>query len=204
VLLQRCIVPKIGYSLELLPPHLVADSAAAAHKLIVKAFCDINDITAEEAASVFDRLALPPSLAGCGLRHYPDVSPAAYSTSRLHTAPAVIEAITAAEAAQAAAAAAVSGGSTSSSDGAPAPVRRAGLRPRGASTPAPRAAPAAPTPPATTPLEDVTADLTAALALLPDAARAELDASVIGSTDLSNYVHLQRKLTRHVEEDRAE
>ena len=64
VLLQRCIVPKIGYSLELLPPHLVADSAAAAHKLIVKAFCDINDITAEEAASVFDHLALPPSLAG--------------------------------------------------------------------------------------------------------------------------------------------
>jgi hypothetical protein len=50
----------------------------------------------------------------------------------------------------------------------------------------------------------VTADLTSALALLPDAARAELDATVIGSTDLSNYVHLQRKLTRHVEEDRAE
>ena len=116
----------------------------------------------------------------------------------------MIEAISAAEAAQAAAAAAVSGGSTSSSDGAPAPVRRAGLRPRGASTPAPRAAPAAPTPPATTPLEDVTADLTAALALLPDAARAELDVSVIGSIDLKDYVHLQRKLTRHIEEARAD
>ena len=56
-----CIVPKIGYSLELLPPHLVADSAAAAHQLVVQAYCDINDITAEEAAAVFNRLALPPS-----------------------------------------------------------------------------------------------------------------------------------------------
>jgi hypothetical protein len=50
----------------------------------------------------------------------------------------------------------------------------------------------------------VTADLTAALALLPDAARAELDVSVIGSTDLKDYVHLQRKLTRHIEEARAD
>jgi len=63
VLLQRCIVPKIGYSLELLPPHLVAESAAAAHKLVVQAYCDINDITSEEAAAAFDRLTLPPSLA---------------------------------------------------------------------------------------------------------------------------------------------
>ena len=62
-------------TLELLPPHLVADSAAAARKLIAKAYCDINDITAEEAVSVFDRLALSPSLAGCGLRYYRDVSP---------------------------------------------------------------------------------------------------------------------------------
>jgi hypothetical protein len=55
VLLQRCIVPKIGYSLELLPPHLVAESAAAAHKLVVQAYCDINDTTSEEAAAAFDR-----------------------------------------------------------------------------------------------------------------------------------------------------
>ena len=205
VLLQRCIVPKIGYSLELLPPHLVADSAAAAHELIVQAYCDINDITAEEAASVFDRLALPPSLAGCGLRYYPDVSPAAYTTSRLHTAPAVIEAIATAEAAQAAAAAAgaISSSSSSSDDGAPIPVRRGGLRNRNARDAAPPAAATAPPSPATTPLEDVTADLSAALALLPDAARAEIDESVIGSTDLKDYVHLQRKLTRHIEEERA-
>jgi hypothetical protein len=49
----------------------------------------------------------------------------------------------------------------------------------------------------------VTADLSAALALLPDAARAEIDESVIGSSDLKDYVHLQRKLTRHIEEERA-
>ena len=107
------------------------------------------------------------------------------------------EAITAAEAAQAAVAATSSGSSSSSGDSAPAPVRRAGLRPRRACATVPPTAPAAPPPPATTPLEDVTADLTAALALLPDAARAELDVSVIGSTDLKDYVHLQRKLTRH-------
>ena len=202
VLLQRCIVPKIGYSLELLPPHLVADSAVAAHKLIVEAYCNINVITAEEAVSVFDRLVLPPSLAGCGLRYYPDVSPAAYSTSRLHTAPAVTEAITTAEAAQAATAAAGANSSSSSDDGAPAPVRRGGLRARSARVAAPPAAATAPLP-TTTPLQDVTADLTAALALLPDAARAEIVESVIGSTNLSDYVHLQRKLTRHIEEERA-
>ena len=58
MLLQRCIVPKIGYSLELLPPHLVEDFAAAAQKLIVQAHCDINDSTAEEAAAVFDNLGI--------------------------------------------------------------------------------------------------------------------------------------------------
>jgi hypothetical protein len=205
VLLQRCIVPKIGYSLELLPPHLVADSAAAAHKLVVQAYCDINDITAEEAAGAFHRLALPPSLAGCGLRYYPDVSPAAYTTSRLHTAPAVTLAINTAEAAQAAIAAEGAGAdsSSSSSFGELAPVRR-GQHGRDARAATPPAAAAPPPPPATTPLQDVTTDLAAALALLPDAARAEIDTSVIGSAaDLKDYVHLQRKLTRHIEEERA-
>jgi hypothetical protein len=202
VLLQRCIVPKIGYSLELLPPHLVADSAAAAHKLVVQAYCAINDITAEEAASVSDRLALPPSLKGCGLRYYPDVSPAAYTTSRLHTAPAVTEAIASAEAAQATAAAADTPAVSSSDDSGPFPVGRSG-RTRNARAVAQPAAAALPPPPTTTPLDDVTADLTAALALLPAAARAEIDVSVIGSADLKDYVHLQRKLTRHVEEERA-
>ena len=56
------------------PLNLVADSAAAAHKLIVQAFFDMNDISAEEAAAAFNRLALPPSLAGCSLRYYPDCS----------------------------------------------------------------------------------------------------------------------------------
>ena len=124
--------------------------------------------------------SLLPSLAGCGLGYYPDVSPAAYTTSRLHTTPAVTEAITAAEAAHAAATATGSESSSSSDDSAPAPARRAGLRPRiTRAAAAPPAEPAASPLPATTPLEDVTANLTAALALLPDAARAELDVSVM-------------------------
>jgi hypothetical protein len=47
------------------------------------------------------------------------------------------------------------------------------------------------TPPATSALEDVTADITAVLETLPDIARSELDPSVTGSDDLEEHNHLQ-------------
>jgi len=50
---------------------------------------------------------------------------------------------------------------------------------------------------------DVTADITAVLETLPDIARSELDPSVIGSDDLTEHAHLQRKLTRKIELDRS-
>jgi hypothetical protein len=197
-LLLRCIVPKIGYMLEMLPPHLVAGAAEAAHALVMSTYCTINDISAEEAAAAFDRMVLPPSLLGCGLRYYPDISPAAFITSRLHTAYAVSTAIADAESAQAAAAAeSAADTDSSSSDGAPALARRSAAAPRD-----PPAHTATSTP-STTPLEDVTAEITAALDLLPAAARVMIDPSDIGSTELDEYKHLQRKMTRCIEEKRA-
>jgi hypothetical protein len=200
VLLNRCIVPKISYMLELLPPHLVAEAAVAAHALVVSTYCAINDISAEEAAFAFDRLVLPPSLKGCGLRYYPDISPAAYITSRLHTVAAVATAIAEAEAAQASAAAEAASDTSSSDDGAPRPVGRA--RAAAESTAAPLTA-ATTTLPTTSALEDVTAGITAVLETLPDIARCELDPSATGSDDLKEHNHLQRKLTRKIELDRA-
>jgi hypothetical protein len=49
----------------------------------------------------------------------------------------------------------------------------------------------------------VTADITAVLETLPDIARSELDPSVTGSDDLEEHNHLQRKLTRKIELNRA-
>ena len=203
VLLLKCIVPKVSYMLELLPPELAADAAKAAHALVVSTYGAINDLAPEELAAVLDRLVLPPSLCGCGLRYYPDVSPAAYFTSLLHTAPAAAAAIQDAEDAQSAAAVAAAAvaaddtSSASSTDYGPlVPVRRAARAP---------AAPAAAAPilPATTALEDVSAELTATMNLLPSVARATIDPAVIGTTELEEYAHLQRTLTRSIEEERA-
>jgi len=204
VLLLKCIIPKISYMLELLPPHLTDGAAKAAHALVAATFCNINAISPEEAAAVFDRLVLPPSLAGCGLRYYPDVSPAAYVTSRAFTSAAVAAAIEAAEAAQVGAASgpASDDATTSSDDSAPAPVRRA-VR----TQPPPQLSAAVVTttpPPTTTPLEDIIADINAVLDLLPAAARAEIDVDTIGTPDMKVDKHLQRKLTRLIEEERKE
>ena len=114
-------------------------------------------------------------------------------------------AIEKAEAAQAASAAvgpAPSTDTTSSDDSAPAPVRRAGRAPQPLLPPPAVAGP--PPPPTTTPLEAVTAEITAVLAQLPAAARAEIDMTTIDFSDTKEYNHLQRKLTRHIEKERAD
>ena len=173
-LLIHCVCTKLGYLLESLPPHITAEFAHMAHALVLSAYCEINELTEAEARRAFDRLVLPPGMLGCGLRFYPDTAPAGYASVRLHTAEAVIAAIEGVEAAQAAADAAAAAADTTAA---------AATEPSGS-----MASAANPNPP----LADISTDIAAALRLLPESARAEVDMSDIGGdTDaMKKYKHV--------------
>jgi hypothetical protein len=94
MLLNKCVVTKLDYLLETLPPHISADAAAERDRLIKAAFIAINNLTEEQWDLAQARIELPTSLKGCGLRSAKDIAAAAYITARMHTSAAVISALT--------------------------------------------------------------------------------------------------------------
>jgi hypothetical protein len=232
VLLLKCAVPKVVHLMESLPQHIAAEVGTQAKTLLLDAYRQINELSPAEMAVAEDRITLPTSLRGCGIRSPATIATAAFLTSRIHTAKAVIDAITAVENAIAAAAAAPSNGGDAGDvvqllmDGAddvwlsPAPATQpAAHPPEPPDPPDPPSPPSPPSPSASTtgaspppptralrnPYDDVMDDIDSALDSLPDCARELVDLAPLKEDfNLKPYNNLQRKLTHAIESKKAD
>jgi hypothetical protein len=97
VLLQKCAVPKVVHLMESLPRHIALEVGARARTLLLDAYRNINDMSPATMATAEDRITMPTSMRGYGIRSPASITTVAYLTSRIHTAKAVIDAITTVE-----------------------------------------------------------------------------------------------------------
>jgi hypothetical protein len=93
-MLTKCAVPKIGFVLRTTPGHLLSPIETANDRLLRHAFSCISTIDDErELSSSYDRIILPVSRRGCGLRSARATGCAAYLASQHAVAPTVIAAL---------------------------------------------------------------------------------------------------------------
>ena len=92
-LFTKCVVSKVQHLMASLPLHIHANVFDAVDTTLKFTYQNINGLTDSEMEHIQERVYLPPSLRGCGVRSFKLISSAAHLTSSVHTANIVIKMI---------------------------------------------------------------------------------------------------------------